>query len=217
MRCRISLAVVALVLAFLPAAQPAEKLNEAPEGFTALFNGKDLTGWKVYNGKMDVWGAEDGILFVKGEGGGWLMTTKEYEDFEVRLEFKLSKMGNSGVAIRSPLQGDPAYSGMEIQILDDANYEGLRAAQYCGSIYGVVPPKKRVTKPHGEWNRMRIVAKGRQVTITLNETKIVDANLDDYKEHAKEHPGILRTKGHVGLQSHTDRIDFRNIYIKALK
>jgi hypothetical protein len=211
---RLPLVLLALVLAFFSYARPAEKDNEAPEGFTALFNGKDLTGWKVYNGKMDVWGAEDGLLYVKGGGGGWLMTTKEYGDFELRLEFKMPKMGNSGVALRSPLKGDPAYSGMEIQLLDDGNWKDLRPAQYCGSIYDVVPPKKHVTKPHGQWNKMRIVAKGRRITIELNDTQIVDADLDSYKEHAEKHPGLLRTKGHIGLQSYNYRVDFRNIYLK---
>src|SRR5262245_35093842 len=89
---------------------------EVPDGFETLFNGKDLSGWKVNkDGKIDVWGAEKGVLFVKGGGGGWLMTEKEYSDFELRLEFKLPEKGNSGVALRSALEGNPAFeAGMEI-------------------------------------------------------------------------------------------------------
>src|SRR5438105_2877152 len=159
---------LALFFAFLPAAQSRDQ--ETPEGFEALFNGKDLTGWKVNEGgKMSVWGAENGILYVDGRGGGWLMTEKEYGDFDLRLEFKIPEKGNSGVALRSPMKGDPAYAGMEIQILDDdwykANYKGLKPTQHTGSIYDVVPPSKSALKPVGEWNKMRIVAKGRQVTI----------------------------------------------------
>ncbi len=190
--------------------------KEKPAGFEALFNGKNLTGWKVLGGKMDVWGADNGLLFVEGSGGGWLMTEKEYGDFEVRLEFKVPKKGNSGVALRAPLKGDPAYEGMEIQILDDANYEGLRPAQHTGSIYDVVPPSKDVTRPFGEWNQYRIVAKGRQVTVELNGTRVVDANLDDHKDRADKHPGLLRDKGHLGLQSHDGRVEFRNLYVKEL-
>src|SRR5260221_8262502 len=127
-----------------------------PEGFTALFNGADLKGWKVNEGgDMKVWGAEKGILYVSGGGGGWLMTEQEYGDYELRLEFKMPKMGNSGVALRSPMKGDPAYVGMEIQLLDDANWKGLRPAQHTGSIYDVVPAAKQVNKPFGEWNTMR--------------------------------------------------------------
>jgi hypothetical protein len=115
---------------------------------------------------------------------------------------------------------------MEIQILDDAGsqYKNLKPAQYCGSIYDVVAAKRGATKPAGEWNQMRIVAKGRKITVELNGTVIVDADLDEHKDRAKAdpekklaaHPGLLRDKGHLGLQSHTDRVEFRRIYVKPL-
>jgi hypothetical protein len=188
-----------------------------PEGFVPLFNGKDLTGWKA-TGDMKVWGAdpETKVLFCDKGGGGWLMTEKEYSDFEVRLEYKMPKMGNSGVGIRAPLQGDPAYAGMEIQLLDDANWKGLRPAQHTGSIYDVVPAKKINSKPFGEWNSIRIIAKGRMVTVEHNGEVLVDANLDDSKEHFKRHPGLQREKGHVGLQSYNFRVEFHNIHVKPL-
>jgi hypothetical protein len=190
---------------------------DAPEGFKPLFNGKDLDGWKVHGGKLKSWSADKGILFVSGGGGGWLMTEKEYGDFELRLEFKVPKGGNSGVALRSPMKGDPAYTGMEIQILDDPSYKGLKEWQHTGSIYGVVAAKKVATKPVGEWNKYRIVCKGRQVTIELNGETVTEANLDDHKEkHGKAHPGILREKGHIGLQEHGGKVEFRHIYIKEL-
>jgi hypothetical protein len=196
-------------------AQPANA--DPPEGFTALFNDKDLTGWKA-TGKMEVWGADADkkILFVSGSGGGWLMTEKEYGDFEIRLEYKMPKMGNSGVGIRSPLKGDPAYAGMEIQLLDDANWKGLRPEQQTGSIYDVVAAKKINSKPFGEWNSMRIVAKGRKILVEQNGETLVDANLDDHEKHFKNHPGLTRAKGHIGLQSYNFRVEFRNIYIKPL-
>ena len=208
-----------VVCFYHPALRAADEA--APEGFESLFNGKDLTGWQVnQGGNIKVWGAENGILYVNGAGGGWLMTDKEYTDFELRLEFKLPEKGNSGVALRSALTGNPAHDAMEIQILDNEwhkiNYKGLKPTQLTGSIYGVVPPSKDVTKPIGEWNKYRITAKGRQVTVELNGTKIVDANLDDYKDHLKEHPGLQREKGHLGLQSHDGRVEFRNIYVKPL-
>lgn len=180
-----------------------------------LFNGKDLSGWKS-TGKADVWGADEGMLFVKGGGGGWLMTEKEFADFELRFEFRMPKMGNSGVALRSPLQGDPAYVGMEIQLLDDPHWKGLRPVQQTGSIYDVVPAAKIVTRPFGEWNAMRIVARGRRIQVDVNDVNLVDADLDKYKEHAKRHPGLLRETGHIGFQSYNFRVDFRNIYIKPL-
>src|SRR4051794_955346 len=107
------LAGLACCLVAARADQP-EPVVKAPKGFTALFNGKDMTGWKRHGGKKDTWGVEKGILFVNKGGGGWLMTEKQYSDFELRLEFKVPKGGNSGVALRSPMKGDPAYTGMEI-------------------------------------------------------------------------------------------------------
>jgi hypothetical protein len=194
----------------------------APEGFEALFNGKDLTGWKVNpDGKMSVWGAENGILYVNGKGGGWLLTEKEYADFELRLEFKIPEQGNSGVALRTPWKGHPQIDGMEIQILDDdwhkVNYKGLKPTQLTGSIYDVVPPSHKALKPIGEWNKFRIVARGRQITVELNDVKIVAANLDQYQQRTNEHPGLLRTKGHLGLQSHDGRVEFRRLYVKTLE
>lgn len=218
MRCWLMLLPV--FLALVPLAPAAD--DKAPPGFQPLFNGKDLSGWKVQNGKMDVWKAEHGMIVVTGKGGGWLMTEKEYGDFELRLEFKIPKAGNSGVALRAPLVGSPTYLGMEIQILDDPwylnpkNYKNLKKTQLTGSIYDVVPPSKEALKPVGEWNTFHITAKGRQITIELNDTKIIDANLDQYKDRATTHPGLLRAKGHLGLQSHDGRIEFRNLYVKPL-
>ena len=191
---------------------------DPPEGFVSLFNGKNLGGWWVAANAKPVWGAENGVLFCQGGGGGWLMTAREFGDYELQLEYKMPKMGNSGVGLRSPLDGDPAYVGMEIQLIDDVNWKGLQIWQHTGAIYNVVPPKKINNKEIGEWNAMRIVAKGRQIRVENNGELLVDANLDDYvKEHGKKHPGILREKGHIGFQSYNFRVEFRNIYLKDLK
>jgi hypothetical protein len=194
----------------------AAPLAEGPNGFAPLFSGHDLSGWKVFDGKANAWGVDAGILFVKGEGGGWLMTEKEYADFEVCLEYKMTPQGNSGVALRAPLRGNPAYQGMEIQLLDDANYRGLRPAQYAGSIYDVVAPSRHVTRPHGRWNKIRIRARGPHIEVELNDISIVDADLTKYQDRAREHPGLRRRQGHLGLQSHTNRVEFRNLYVKPL-
>jgi hypothetical protein len=215
--------VVALTAAglALPAARPADA--DVPAGFVSLFNGKDLTGWQVnQGGKMDRWGAENGILFTTGrEGGGWLMTQKEYSDFEVRLEFRLPEGGNSGVALRSAVSGNPAYdAGMEIQLLDDEwhrkHLPDLKVSQLTGSVYGIQGPSKDALKPIGEWNSIRIVARGKHITVELNGTKTVDVDLDNYKNKAKEHPGMLHEKGHLGLQAHNGLVQFRHIYVKPL-
>jgi hypothetical protein len=107
---------------------------------------------------------------------------------------------------------------MEIQLIDDEGWPGkLETWQHTGSIYNVVPAAKTANRPIGEWNRLRIVAKGRHVLVELNGTKLVDANLDDHVEkHAKRHPGLLRKAGHIGLQSYNVRVEFRNFQLKPL-
>jgi hypothetical protein len=214
-------AVVAILLLCLPCAAEPPDGQEKADGFVPLFNGKDLEGWKTFDARKDVWSAGDGLLVCGGEGGGWLGTDKEYANFVLRLEYRLRPAGNSGVYIRAPDKGHISRVGMEIQILDDEHpsYARLDYYQYTGSIYHVVPPMRRATKPAGEWNSMEIRADGRQVVVTLNGKKIVDADLDHCVKDAavaKEHPGLARTTGRIGLQSHTDRVEFRNLRVKEL-
>ena len=205
-----------------PLAALADDKPAVPEGFTPLFDGKSLAGWKP-TGKADVWAAENGFIVCKGGGGGWLLTEKEFGDFEFRCEYRWSGPGgNSGVALRTPTKGDPAYVGMEIQLIDDEGWEKTRGGkladyQHTGAIYDVQPPKKQANKPIGEWNAVRIVCQGRKVHVELNGEVLVDANLDDYAAKYDKHPGLKRDKGHVGFQSYNIRVEFRNVAIKELK
>jgi hypothetical protein len=184
-----------------------------------LFNGKNLEGWQAVDGPLDSWKVEDGMLYCSGGGGGWLSTTKEYGEFEIELEFRVPAGGNSGVFLRAPHEGNPAFAGMEVQVLDDraAEYATLQPYQYCGSLYGITAPKSRVSKPAGEWQTMKIVCQGREVQVTLNGTQISSTNLDEQQAHAKEHPGINRASGHIGLQNHGTRLDYKNIRLRELK
>ncbi|MCS6863581.1 MAG: DUF1080 domain-containing protein [Gemmataceae bacterium] len=189
-----------------------------PDGFTALFNGQNLNGWKA-TGKADVWTVENGAIVCQGGGGGWLLTEKEYGDFELRCEYRWDKKGgNSGVALRTPDKGDPAYVGLEIQLIDDEGWPGkLLDYQHTGSIYDVQPAKAAKNKPIGEWNTLRIICRGRHVVVIHNDVELVNAHLDDYPAKFDKHPGLKREKGRVGFQSYNVRVDFRNIWIKELK
>jgi hypothetical protein len=212
----------ALALLLLPCAvaPSADRLKD--DGFVPVFNGKDLAGWKVYDGKPTNWTAEDGRLVCHGKGGGWLGTARDYADFEVRLEYRLEPGGNSGLYVRAPEKGHISRVGMEIQILDDNDprYARLDFYQYTGSLYHVVAPTRRMTRPAGQWNRLAVRAAGRRLAVWVNDVKVVDADLDRCRQDAavaREHPGLARRSGRIGLQSHTGRVDFRNLRVRKLK
>jgi hypothetical protein len=220
--------VLAACLAGALGLAPSQQASsQSDDGFTPLFNGKDTAGW-VYGGGASHpskagkgYQVKDGVLYCTKTDGGHLFTEKEYGDFAFRFDFRLEANSNNGIGIRSPLQGDPAYAAMEIQVLDDggSDYTSLRPAQYHGSIYDVFPAKRGSLKPVGEWNTEEIVAKGRRVTVTVNGQTIVDANLDDVKDEAvlKKHPGLANKMGHIGLLGHGTRVEFRNLRVKELK
>jgi hypothetical protein len=167
---------------------------------------------------MDSWKVEDGLLYCSGGGGGWLSTVDEYANFELHVEFRVPPDGNSGVFLRAPHVGNPAFAGMEIQILDDEApmYAKLQPFQYCGSLYGVAAPKSRASRKAGQWQELDIVCDRREVKVKLNGTPIVDAKLDEHPDKVAEHPGIKRASGYIGLQNHGTRLDFRNIRVRVL-
>ncbi len=187
--------------------------NQEPLFNGYLFNGKDKTGWEIIGNKPDSWKVQDGILYTSGGGGGWISTTRQFADFKLELEFRVPPGGNSGVFLRTPRKGNPAYVGMEIQVLDDyaKEYEHLHPWQYTGSIYGVQAPSMRVTKKANEWQKEIIECKGPHVKVILNGKEIINANLIDYMDQTATHPGLSRRRGYIGLQTHTSRVDFRNI------
>ncbi len=197
----------------------AEILRE--QCFSRLFNGEDMQGWQ---GDTTGYVVEDGRIVVYPErGSGNLYTEKQFSDFILRFEFKLTSGANNGLGIRTPLEGDAAYAGMELQILDNSapQYQELRPYQYHGSIYGIVPAKRGYQRPVGEWNYQEVTAQGRRITVELNGTVIVDADIEQATAEGtmdgREHPGLLNTTGHIGFLGHGSRVEFRNIWIKEKK
>ncbi len=192
-------------------------------GFRSLFDGQSLAGWKLINQTGDGYGVTNGVIFCAKGGGGNLMTEKQYENFILRFEFKLEDGSNNGLGIRAPLEGDAAYLGMEIQILDEGAAERgkwgkLRADQFHGSIYGVVAAKKGALRPAGEWNTEEITALGRRITVVVNGVTVVDTDLNEIDDPytIPKHPGLFRERGHIGFLGHNDYLEFRNIRIKEL-
>jgi hypothetical protein len=195
-----------------------DKRHQGDEGYVSLFNGRNLDGW---TGDTDGYLAENGKLICRP--GGNLYTKAEFSNFILRFEFKLTSGANNGLGIRAPLEGDAAYAGIEIQILDntDDEYEDLKPYQYHGSIYGVVPAKRGYLKPVGEWNLEEVIARGNLIEVNLNGTTIVDADIQKASTpetvDGRPHPGLKRSTGHIGFLGHGSQVEFRNIRIKKLK
>jgi hypothetical protein len=198
--------------------------QQAEPGFVSLFDGKTLNGWEVVGKRGDGYGVKDGVIYCAAGGGGKLLTEKQYDDFVLRFEFKMPPEGsNNGLGIRTPKEGDAAYQGMELQILDEkaalaGKWGQLKDAQYHGSLYLVAAAKKGAMKPAGEWNTQEVTANGSKITVVLNGQTILDFDIATVKDPAilKKHPGLKNTTGHIGFLGHNDYIEFRNIRIKEL-
>lgn len=195
--------------------------QDADQGFIPLFNGKNLDGWV---GNKESYKAKDGMIVIgpKGGGGGNLFTEKEYGDFILRFEFQLTPGANNGLGIHAPLEGDAAYVGKEIQILDNEaeKYSKLEVYQYHGSVYGVIAAKRGFLKQVGEWNQQEVIVQHPKIKVILNGETILEG---DYLEASrngtldkKDHPGLKRSSGHIGFLGHGDVVRFRNIAIKEL-
>ena len=195
--------------------------KEKGAGFKSLFNGKDLDQW-IGNKKDYLVENNELVVRPKQGGHGNLYTAEEYSDFVFRFEFKLTPGANNGLGIHTPLEGDAAYVGKELQILDNTAsiYANLKPYQYHGSVYGVITAKRGFLKPVGEWNSEEVIVKGDHIKITLNGTIILDGNIKEATKNGtldgKDHPGLTRNKGHVAFLGHGSELQFRNIRIKDL-
>lgn len=196
--------------------------QEQRENYRVLFDGSNMLDW---TGNTNDYRLEQGCISLhpsQGQGGN-LYTKDEFDNFIFRFEFQLTPGANNGLGIRTPTEGDPAYVGMELQILDDEApiYRDLANYQYHGSVYGVIPSKRGSLKPIGEWNYQEVIADGDNITITLNGNVIVDGNLRDATVNGtpdkQDHPGLFNKKGHIGFLGHGSPVKFKNIRIKELK
>ena len=176
----------------------------------SLFNGKDLTGWK--KAKYVV---EDGVLVCQG---GNLVTEKQYTNYIFEFDFLLPPGGNNGLGIHYPGSGDAAYSGMELQILDNSHprYAKLKDYQFHGSLYTLQAAKRGHLKPVGEWNHEKVTVDGPLVKVELNGVLILNANLDELNKQKPKHKGSQRRSGHLCFCGHGAPVKFKNITIKEL-
>lgn len=192
--------------------------DDAAQGFVSLFNGKDLEGWQ---GAVDDYEVRNGSLVCRPGKGGVLFTKDLYTDFVARVEFKVPAGGNNGLALRYPGKGRASYDAMcELQILDDDHpkYAKLDPRQYHGSVYGMVAAKRGYLRPVGQWNYQQVTVRGPRITVELNGTVIVDADVSQVTETKDNspHPGKDLKEGYFGFAGHNDPVEFRNVAIKRL-
>jgi hypothetical protein len=175
------------------------------------------------------WKFENGVLNGSEPRGTWLLSEKEYSDFVLSFDWKLGERGNSGVALRAPLFGDPAFDGIELQMVDPRYYPAdmkVTPAELTGALYLAVAPSVQVFKPV-QWNHYEITCRGSSIKVVLNEKMILDVDLDKELKPTKRHDGTdapplkdRPRKGHIGFQELSrggGHVEIRNAMIRELK
>ncbi len=205
--------LASILLGMLLFGAPAVAQAPGEQGWTSLFNGKDLSGW-VKNG-AEKWVVEDGAILGESTAGkyGYLTTEKTYSDFVLRVRFKCETDGNSGVFLRSRITGQspgtgPDIEGMQVEVDPTRHTGGLYESGGRGWVALPSESGERAIKPR-DWNELEIAAEGRHYVTRLNGVQIVD--WDDPAPHF--------TSGVIGLQLHTGggvKIRFKDIYIMEL-
>lgn len=201
--------------------------EERRDGWQLLFDGQSTKGWRGFKQKdaPKGWVVEQGSL-VREAGGADLITLKQYRNFELALEWKISSGGNSGIIYRVTEDGNATYeTGPEMQVLDDAKHpDGASRLTSAGADYGLYPSPAGVVHPAGEWNKVRIVVKGNHVEHWLNDVKVVEYELGSPDWTAKvaaskfsQWKGYGKAPaGYIALQDHGDRVEYRSIRIREL-
>lgn len=199
------------------------------DGFKPLFPTDSLTGWKISNWagidqpqkvEGEAWKIKDGQLEGLNKRT-WLYSEAEYGDYELKFDWKITTRSNAGLGLRFPASGDPAYKGMEIQMVDaEAYYKGNGAEnQKTGAIYDEIAPRVDASKPIGQWNTYHVKCKGSQVTIILNGRTVVETDLSK-ETTARQNKGPALSKrplkGRIGFQNLNGSVTLKNIQFKKL-
>jgi hypothetical protein len=209
---------------------------EQKDGFQLLFDGTTKNGWHVYNNRSDgaAWKVTDGVLYMDkaakrtGAGGGDLVTNDEYENFHLKLDWKIDTAGNSGIIFLSnedPKYPAPYTTGPEMQIIDNTGHRDARINKHkAGDLYDLIAATPQNANPWGQWNSVELIINKGQLEYYQNGTKVVTTTLWD--ENWKNMVANSKfktwadfakfTKGHIVLQDHGDQVWFRNIRIKQL-
>jgi len=224
----LSIAALSSVSSFANSTDNTLTKSEQVQGWKLLFNGKDLSHWRNFK-KDDIsnkWVIDEGALHLSAGGGGDIMTKDQYENFELKLDWKIAEAGNSGIFFLVTEKGDYIYSrAPEVQILDNERHaDNQTDSHLAGSIYGLVSAHKKAHKPAGEWNQVVIRLEDRHLqvwqngvstaSIVLGSTTwnklVAQSKFADWEGFGEAN------KGHIGLQDHSDPVWFKNIKIKEL-
>ncbi len=239
----LTLSLAAALLIALPAfAQEVNKLSkkEKKEGWELLFNGKDFEGWRQCNGTAmpDNWVIEDDAMKVftgkgkkEGQGakGDILFPGKKFKNFELSIDWKASKKGNSGIFYYvQEVPGKPIYfASPEVQVLDNVDASDNKVDSHlAGSLYDMIAADPKTVNPAGSWNTVVIKVKDGNATHTMNGVEVVSYTLwtpewdalvqnSKFKSFQGFTDGIAKD-GYIGLQDHGYAIWFRNIKIREL-
>lgn len=237
--CLVAAAAVALVGRSTLADDPPPNTlsdDEKAAGFKLLFDGKTTDGWRGYKMKQmpPGWKVIDGILTRvaggeggKGAGGGDdIITVDQYDNFELRLEWRVGKGVNSGILYRAIEDAATSWHvAPEMQVLDNAGWGEKETRHHAGALYDLYAPVKDVTRKQGAWNEVKLIANGNHIEHWLNGAKVVECELnsDDWnarvaKSKFKDKPKFAKaTKGHIVLQDHSGNIEYRNIRIREIE
>lgn len=237
------------VLAALGACHPARKsanadlppnslsATEQKDGWQLLFDGSSKKGWHVFNNRTDgaAWKVADGTLYLdpaakgpRGEGGGELITDSAFENFHLKIDWKLDSAGNSGIMFLA--QEDPKYryahvTGPEMQIIDNnAHPDAKNIKHRAADLYDLISAVPENVRPIGEWNQIEIVLNKSQLEFYQNGVKVVSTTMWDDNWNSMVAKSKFRTmpgfgsfrKGKITLQDHGNKVWFRNIRIRKL-
>lgn len=236
--CFFILVLLASVKMLDASAQSMLTDQEKKEGWTLLFDGKTTTGWRNYGSEKigSAWKVKDGVLYLDTSkkkdwqtlDGGDIITNKEYENFELSLEWKIEACGNSGImfnVVESSENQYAWYSAPEVQVLDNACHPDAKIIKHrAGDLYDLISCSIETVKPAGEWNQVNIISNKGNLEIRLNGAKVVQTQMHtaawdelvkgskfkDMKAFGKA------SKGHIALQDHGNGVWFKNVKIKEL-
>jgi hypothetical protein len=198
----IALAVAIPAFAEESAWKPLFEKDGAPAGFLVR-HWADVSQSAQGNA---TWEVKDGVLMSTGDRGCWLISEKPYKDFEMEYEFKLGPTGNSGLALRTPMKGDPAFDGLEMQMADPRYTAKMKDSELTGGLYRALAPIKQVYKPEA-WNKVRVRIEGPHIKAEINGETVQDTDLSKQEATGTRHDGTpalpLKDRpreGHIGFQ-----------------